>query len=293
MADERRSARRARLSGVRITYESASGERLEADALDLSRSGLFVRTAKPLGVGKRIALEIQVLGQPGPWSALGRVVWTRDSGDGDRPPGMGVKLIDVDDGVVATMDRLVETREPTEPGVGGPSKPAHLEMPSRRRDVSIPIDLVARKKDSASERPPAASATVAAAASPAAARRGGYGWLVVLGVLAAVAGVAGYVLFDGLFRPPPQVAPIPSVHPPAMTRPAVSSGAAAPPPPSETSATEPTPAVITPPPVTAPTGSANVAPPAGTASKKPTAPSTVAAPGRLPGTTPKRPDNPY
>jgi uncharacterized protein (TIGR02266 family) len=122
MGDDRRSASRVRISGVRITYESASGERIDADAFDLGIGGAFVRTATPLAVGKRISLEIQVIGQPGPWAAIGRVVWTRQKGEGDAaPPGMGIKLIDADDAVFAGLERLTELRERTEPGVGKPS----------------------------------------------------------------------------------------------------------------------------------------------------------------------------
>lgn len=112
MAEERRSAPRARISGVRVTYDSAAGEDVETDALNIGRGGLFVTAAKPLAVGKRIALDIQVTGEPTPWSALGRVVWARERDGGEGlPPGMGVKLIDVEDSVLATIDGLVEGRE--------------------------------------------------------------------------------------------------------------------------------------------------------------------------------------
>ncbi|HEX8796589.1 MAG TPA: PilZ domain-containing protein [Polyangiaceae bacterium] len=118
MADDRRGSKRAHITGVRVTYESASGERVEADALDLSTGGLFVRTSTPLGVGKRITLDIQVVGEPSAWSALGRVVWVRPHAAPGMPAGMGVKLIDVEEAVVSAIDRLVESREPTSPGVG-------------------------------------------------------------------------------------------------------------------------------------------------------------------------------
>src|SRR5579863_6423520 len=98
MTEERRSAPRARISGARVTYESAAGDHVETDALNIGRGGLFVATARPLAVGKRISLEIQMAGDPGPWSALGRVVWVReDAAEPQRPSGMGVKLIDVED----------------------------------------------------------------------------------------------------------------------------------------------------------------------------------------------------
>jgi uncharacterized protein (TIGR02266 family) len=119
MAEERRSAPRAHVSGVRITYESAAGDHVETDAINLARGGLFVATAKPLPVGKRIALEIEVVGEPEPWSTIGRVIWVREQPVGDRfPSGMGVKLIDIDDAIVAAIDKLVDAGERTEPGVG-------------------------------------------------------------------------------------------------------------------------------------------------------------------------------
>jgi uncharacterized protein (TIGR02266 family) len=273
MAEERRNAGRARIAGVRVTYESATGDRVDADATDLARGGLFVRTTKALAVGKRIALEIQVLGEPAPWSALGRVVWVRASADGaDRPAGMGVKLIDVEDAVVAAIDRLVNTREPTEPGVGQPANPVPVAVPARAREVSIPIDLVAHRRDAAPLTPQAAAAT--APARPE--KRGGFGWLVVLGVLAAVAGVAAYVLFDGMFRAPPRVQPIPAGPPQAVATA----------PPTEASPSPPAPATPSPP--VSVSAAASMSSP-----KKAPSPPPSAASARSPAGTPKRVENPY
>lgn len=144
MPDDRRGSKRAHISGVRVTYESASGERVEADALDLSTGGLFVRTSTPLGVGKRITLDIQVVGEPAAWSALGRVVWVRPQSAPGMPAGMGVKLIDVEDAVVAAIDLLVETREPTSPGVGAgvkaeiaPVTPVVMAPPAPERERTL------------------------------------------------------------------------------------------------------------------------------------------------------------
>jgi uncharacterized protein (TIGR02266 family) len=118
------------MSGVRVSYEGASGTSVEADALDISRGGLFIRTASPLAVGKRISVEIHVVGESSPWAALGRVVWARTKGEGDHaPPGMGVKLIDAEETVFAAIERMVDSREPTEPGVGKPSSPPPAMAP--------------------------------------------------------------------------------------------------------------------------------------------------------------------
>jgi uncharacterized protein (TIGR02266 family) len=221
MVEERRTSHRVRISGVRVMYESADGERVETDAFDLGGGGVFVRTATPLAVGKRLSLEIQVVGEPAPWSAVGRVIWSREKGEGDAaPPGMGVKLIDADDAVLAAIERLVETRERTEPGVGKGSKPPPAApilavaperertlmgvgsapestppppLPLPPREASVAIDLVAKRPASAP--PPAAR--------PVAVEKGGPGRLIVILLLLVVAGVAAYVLLDGFLRPPP------------------------------------------------------------------------------------------
>jgi uncharacterized protein (TIGR02266 family) len=224
MAEERRSSHRVRIAGVRVTYESGTGERVETDAFDLGGGGLFVRTAMPLAIGKRISLEIQVIGEVGPWSAIGRVIWTREKGEGDAaPPGMGVKLIDADDAVLAAIERLVETRERTEPGVGKGSKPPPPPVtpviavaperertlmgvgsapeeppapPPPSREASVAIDLVTTKAVAAPPpSPPKPPAPVE--------KGGGSGRLVVILLLLVVAGVAAYVLLDGFLRPPP------------------------------------------------------------------------------------------
>jgi molecular chaperone DnaK len=220
MPDERRSSHRVRISGVRVTYESAAGESVEADALDLGPGGVFIRTATPVPVGKRVSLEIQVIGEQGPWAALGRVVWTRDKGEGDKaPPGMAVKFIDADEAVIAAIERMVETRERTEPGLGKGSTPPPapapvlVVAPERERTLmgvgiapeeapppppppreqSVAIDLVAKKSV-----PPAPVPR----AAPVPEKSGGAGRAIVVLLLLAVAGVAAYVLLDGFLRPP-------------------------------------------------------------------------------------------
>jgi uncharacterized protein (TIGR02266 family) len=241
MSDDRRGSKRANISGVRVTYESANGQKVEADALDLSTGGLFVRTNTPLGVGKRITLEIQVLGEPSSWSALGRVVWVRPNAAPGMPAGMGVKLIDVEDAVVEAIDILVETREPTSPGVGSgvkaeiaPVAPVVMAPPVAEREPTI-MGVGAAEDDRPTERkperhpatavrvpaPPPREPSLGREASiaidlvtkpssrppPPPARpqpaRGGAGgrWVVIL-LLLVVAGIGGYVLLDGFLRPP-------------------------------------------------------------------------------------------
>ena len=84
MPEDRRNARRARLSGVRVTYESATGDVHEADVANLSRDGIFIASLQPLAVGKRLTLELLVAGETGAWAALGRVIWIRTASEGER-----------------------------------------------------------------------------------------------------------------------------------------------------------------------------------------------------------------
>lgn len=219
MADERRSARRARLSGVHVTYESAAGDRVEGEVRDLAAGGLFICTAAPLAVGKRIALDLHVAGEEGPWAALGRVVWTRPASEGDdKPAGMGVKLIDVDDVGVAAIQRLVEARERTEPGLGSdgaPNAPAApivaVAAPSRERTI-LGVGGMPEAEPAPAERPSTKETGAAPAhaprSEPPAVRRdrgsepphapeptgGRKGWIALIVVAAALVGA--YVLWD-------------------------------------------------------------------------------------------------
>jgi Tfp pilus assembly protein PilZ len=283
MSDELRNTRRARLAGVRVTIEGATGERHQADVADLSKEGLFIVSAAPLAIGKRLSLEIYVVGEPAAWPALGRVVWTREISEGDdRPAGMGVKIIDIDDTAAAAVDRLLETRERTEPGLGDKEKPEALRektilgvgveseppmppapiivpSPGREstllgvgtsgaiaREPSLPIDLVAKKPSSA---PPAAAAPasepeVVRSPSPPARKGSGGLWFLLLALLAGCA-IAAYAMRDRLLSQW-QRAPATEISPAA---PKPSEVPAVAPAPSPTPAPTPTPAataVVTP-----------------------------------------------
>jgi Tfp pilus assembly protein PilZ len=116
--EQTRVAHGVRIPGLRVAYQGTFEERLEADALYLGERGLFICTKEPLAVGGRFPLTIQLVGE-GVWrSAVARVVSAREAGTSDAPPGMGVTLIDVEDAVMAAIERLV-AGERTDPGVGG------------------------------------------------------------------------------------------------------------------------------------------------------------------------------
>ena len=158
MAVERRKTRRASIPGMRVAFEAAAGELVEADVLDVGTGGLFIRTAKPVAVGKRLSLEVAAVPGIAAWTALGRVVWTRDTGTRDAPPGMGVKLIDVDDVAIATIDRAVEAREKARTGAA-----ADGELPDvhgmTTRVVEVPRMVEPETPPREEEPPPPAPGT--------------------------------------------------------------------------------------------------------------------------------------
>jgi|SRR5580692_3446118 uncharacterized protein (TIGR02266 family) len=169
MPEERRTARRAILPGVRATFEGATGQKQQADVPNLGPGGVFLQTESPVPAGKRLSLEIHVIGQPAPWSALGRVAWARWLAGDDGPAGMGVKLIDVEDEVSAAIEALVERLSPLEPsslvpdappsrpsvpGAGTLPPPSSLLIAPLVRTIhpnppepNVAIDLVTRKSD--------------------------------------------------------------------------------------------------------------------------------------------------
>jgi len=154
---------------------------------------------------------------------------------------MGIKLIDADPAVLAALDRLVETREFTEPGVGKgstppPAAPVIAVGPERERTLmgvglapetspapvrpaasaqsasSAPLGQPARPAPLPREAsiaidliPRSAKKPVSAPPPPAKVveKRSGAGRLVVILMLLVVAGIAAYVLLDGFLQPPP------------------------------------------------------------------------------------------
>jgi hypothetical protein len=111
---------------------------------------MSLQTGEPMAIGARLSLEVQTLGEPGPWTALARVVWARDAANGDgQPPVVGVDFIDVDDAGRAAIGRALARgaaaappRERTVLGVGlaaaAPAMaaaPIVAVVPSRERTV--------------------------------------------------------------------------------------------------------------------------------------------------------------
>jgi uncharacterized protein (TIGR02266 family) len=113
MTQETRKDRRVKIVSLNVRYKSATvDEFIENHAHDVSRGGIYIKTATPFPSGTLLKFEIRLASDQTVITGVGRVVWQRDTAQGtsERPSGMGVKFIKVDDTSKAIIDRLVTTR---------------------------------------------------------------------------------------------------------------------------------------------------------------------------------------
>lgn len=80
-------------------------------ALDVGESGMLLRASSSLPVGKLVDFEVRLADEKVALSGAGRIVWRRDAPEGERPAGIGVKFVDLDDASQALVDRLVAARK--------------------------------------------------------------------------------------------------------------------------------------------------------------------------------------
>ena len=202
MPPETRKELRQKTENVVVRYGSATvDEFIEAHAQDVIRTGTFVRTKAPPAVGTLITFEIQIATEVAVVVGVGRVVWKRDAADGDRPAGIGVKFIDVDEPSQAILDRLLlankkadnefEPRPRTEAGLGPPltedevdraitslglappAMPASLVLDDQSEPITslpfVPVDLAPARVEAPPEAPGALAAPSTKVPTPPAA----------------------------------------------------------------------------------------------------------------------------
>jgi len=205
MAQETRKDPRAKVLTMTVRYKSATvDEFIEHHSHDVSRGGIFIKTPSPFLPGTLLKFEIRIADDKPMLQGVGRVVWKRDAaGSGpDKPAGMGVKFIKVDEASRTLIDRLVvskgggvsafddETSVPAAeapaaaqapagpPRVGAPSKsapPAAAAAPRAGADGSVKanvrkatmIGLGAEAIAAAAAQPPRPRSNAPAAPAPA------------------------------------------------------------------------------------------------------------------------------
>lgn len=110
MSQDERKDKRAKVVSLNVRYKSATvDEFIENHSHDVSKGGIFVKTPTPFPPGTLLKFEIRLAGDMSVISGVGRVVWKREPTQAgtEKPAGMGVKFIKIDDSSRATIDKLV------------------------------------------------------------------------------------------------------------------------------------------------------------------------------------------
>lgn len=113
MTQDTRKDRRVKIVSLNVRYKSATvDEFIENHAHDVSRGGIYIKTANPFPPGTLLKFEIRLASDQAVIAGVGRVVWKRDAGqaNGERPAGMGVKFIKIDEPSKGVIDRLATTK---------------------------------------------------------------------------------------------------------------------------------------------------------------------------------------
>ena len=143
MAQETRKDPRAKVLTMTVRYKSATvDEFIEHHSHDVSRGGIFIKTPSPFLPGTLLKFEIRIADDKPMLQGVGRVVWKRDSAAAsgpDKPAGMGVKFIKVDEASRNLIDRLVVSKgggssayddETSTPGTEAPAPAAASPTPT-------------------------------------------------------------------------------------------------------------------------------------------------------------------
>src|SRR5437868_2932637 len=97
MSQDTRKDPRAKVLTMTVRYKSATlDEFIEHHSYDVSRGGMFIKTPSPFPPGTLLKFEVKIAADQKVIQGVGRVVWKREheTGDKERPSGMGVKFID-------------------------------------------------------------------------------------------------------------------------------------------------------------------------------------------------------
>jgi len=147
MTQDTRKDRRVKIVSLNVRYKSATvDEFIENHAHDVSRGGIYIKTANPFPPGTLLKFEIRLASDQAVIAGVGRVVWKRDptQSNGERPAGMGVKFIKIDEPSKSVIDKLVNTRD--DAGRAYESEPETSEQPTPIAALPVPAQAAAAAK---------------------------------------------------------------------------------------------------------------------------------------------------
>src|SRR5690606_12707398 len=113
MAQDTRKDPRAKVLTMTVRYKSATlDEFIEHHSYDVSRGGMFIKTPSPFPPGTLLKFEVKIADDQKLMQGVGRVVWKRESTEAspEKPAGMGVKFIKVDEESKRVIGQLVSSR---------------------------------------------------------------------------------------------------------------------------------------------------------------------------------------
>ena len=154
MTQDTRKDRRVKIVSLNVRYKSATvDEFIENHSHDVSKGGIYIKTPNPFPPGTLLKFEIRLAGDQAVIAGVGRVVWKRDNtqANAERPAGMGVKFIKIDDPSKTVIDRLVLAKadagksfesEVAVDGSHGP--PEGAPVPAAKPMTATPIGGIAK-----------------------------------------------------------------------------------------------------------------------------------------------------
>jgi len=137
--EDTRKDKRAKIVSLNVRYKSATvDEFIENHSHDVSKGGLFIKTPTPFPPGTLIKFEIRIAGDKPVIMGVGRVVWKREPSQAgaERPSGMGVKFIKIDDSSRHVIERVVAEKE----GAGSAYATENEDGSARPPPVEAPKD---------------------------------------------------------------------------------------------------------------------------------------------------------
>ncbi|RYE86851.1 MAG: TIGR02266 family protein, partial [Myxococcales bacterium] len=134
MQETRKDPRAKVLTMMKVRYKSATvDEFIEHHSYDISRGGIFIKNPQPFPAGTLLKFEINIAEDKPVLQGVGRVVWKRDpsTASPERPAGMGVKFIKLDEASRQTIDKLIAAR-------GGSDEGSAFDQEPHAPEVSAP-----------------------------------------------------------------------------------------------------------------------------------------------------------
>ncbi len=110
MAEDTKKDQRVKAPVLRAKYKSRTlDEFIEKYSRDISRSGMWIKSAKPPALGTLLKVEILLEDASPVISAVGRVVKRREEAEAthDNPAGMGIRFLKIDEVSQPVIDRIV------------------------------------------------------------------------------------------------------------------------------------------------------------------------------------------